>query len=387
MALEEVSFYNTNGDEINLSNIVNQMINYYDLKLEVGETRITDFNEGSEIRNLLEAFAVGIYALLDEQHEATRIAFISSSYGSWLDKIGELPFINLPRIQGAYAHGVVTFTLASSVMADTVIPEETVLACSDTGLEFVTTQECTISSGDTTGNCTVECLTIGEDGNVLANSIDTIYSTTLNTDLISVNNGSALEEGADDEDDEDYRTRLLESVRADGFGTLGYYETLCNNINGVHDTLFVSETGYTKKALINGDSKPTPDTVLANVLTALTNPDNIVLGHKFTVNKPTYTTVNLDITMNVVNTISTDTLNANLTAFFNGGTSVTQAEYDGLNINQTVNREDILNVFGIFDDITEVTSIKQSNTEITTLTPASNGVLKLGTVNYTQNEV
>ena len=33
MALEEVSFYNTNGEEINISNIVNQMINYYSLKL------------------------------------------------------------------------------------------------------------------------------------------------------------------------------------------------------------------------------------------------------------------------------------------------------------------------------------------------------------------
>ena len=71
MALNEVSFYNTNGDEINLTNIVNQMINYYQLKLEVGETAVTDFNEGSEIRNLLEGFAVGIYALLEEQHEAT----------------------------------------------------------------------------------------------------------------------------------------------------------------------------------------------------------------------------------------------------------------------------------------------------------------------------
>ena len=55
MALEEVSFYNTNGDEINLTNLVDQMINFYELKSEVGETRLTDFNEGSEIRNLLEA--------------------------------------------------------------------------------------------------------------------------------------------------------------------------------------------------------------------------------------------------------------------------------------------------------------------------------------------
>ena len=163
MALEEVSFYNTDGKEINISNIVNQMINYYSLKLEVGETKLTDFNEGSEIRNLLEAFAVGIYALLEEQHEATKIAFISTSYGGWLDKIGELPFINLPRIPASYSQGSVTFTLATAQSSDFTIPADTILACSDNGLEFVTTTDCFIATGDTTGTASVECLTTGAD--------------------------------------------------------------------------------------------------------------------------------------------------------------------------------------------------------------------------------
>ena len=68
------------------------------------------------------SFAVGIYALLEEQHEATKIAFISTSYGGWLDKIGELPFINLPRINASYSQGSVTFTLATTQITDYVIP-------------------------------------------------------------------------------------------------------------------------------------------------------------------------------------------------------------------------------------------------------------------------
>ena len=387
MALEEVSFINTNGEEINLSNIVNQMINYYNDKLAVGETRITDFSEGSEIRNLLEAFAIGIYALLEEQSEATKIAFISSSYGIWLDKIGELPFINLPRIQGNYAHGSVTFTLATAQSSDTIIPEETVLTCSNLDLDFVTTQECIIPAGDLSSEATVECLTEGEDGNVSANSIDTIGSNLLNYELLSVTNNLALEEGTDEEDDEEYRTRLLENVQSDGFGTQGYYVNICESVNGVHDVLLVNATGYTKKVLVNGDTKPTPDTVLLEVLTKLSDTNNIVLGHSFTVDKPSYTTINLAITMNVLSTISTDDLTSTLTALFNGGSSVPQSEFDGLKINQTLSKNEIISALSIFDNISEVTSIKQNSVEITTLTPDTNAVLKLGTVTFTQNEV
>ena len=44
MALEEVSFYNTNGDEINLTNLVDQMINFYELKSVKRVSPTSDFN-------------------------------------------------------------------------------------------------------------------------------------------------------------------------------------------------------------------------------------------------------------------------------------------------------------------------------------------------------
>ena len=387
MALEEVSFINTNGEEINLSNIVNQMINYYALKLDVGETRITDFNEGSEIRNLLEAFAVGIYALLEEQSEATRIAFISSSYGIWLDKIGELPFINLPRILGNTSIGTVTFTLAEIQDSDVVIPEGTLVACSDTGIDFATTQDCVITAGELSETATIEALSDGEDGNVLANTIDTISSDTLNTELISVTNPSACEEGTDEEDDEEYRERLLGNVQSDGFGTQGYYINLCEEIDGVHDVLLVDEQGFTKKVLVNGDTKPTPDVILLEVLSKLTDLDNIVLSHSFDVGKPAYTEVSLEVSIDVTSEISEEDLTSTLQVLFNGGSNITQAEFDGLNINESLRREDIISALNIFDDIVAVTSITEDDTEVVTLTPENNGVLQLISVEFTQTEV
>lgn len=385
MALEEVVFTNTNGEEISLTNLVNQMINYYELKQEVGETKITDFTEGSEIRNLLEAFAVGIYALLEEQNEATKIAFISTSSDEWLDKIGELPFINLPRIVGEYAHGTVAFTLAETQDTDIIIPEETIVACSDTGLDFYTTTECVISMGDLTADAEVECFTEGYDGNVLANTIDTIVSDTLNLELISVNNASALEEGADDEEDEEYRERLLANVRADGFGTYGWYQNLCESVKGVHDVLLIDDTNYTKKVLVNAIEKPTSDVLLLQVLTKLTDTNNKVLTHTFTVDKPTYTLKSLEITMDVVTEVDTSEMLMELTALFDG--TISRHDYTGLNINESVTRDDIISVLKMFDDVSEVTSIIDNGEEVTVLTPAQNGVLQLGTVVFNQNEV
>lgn len=385
MALQEVSFYNTNGDEVNLTNLVSQMINFFDLKLEVGETRLTDFNEGSEIRNLLEAFAIGLYAYLEEQSEATRIAFISTSYGTYLDRIGELPFINLPRIEGNPAQGNVTFTLATAQADDYTIPVDTVVAVSETGLQFVTTSDCTIYAGETEGDASVECLTDGADGNVQAEAIDTIGAG-VDTELVSVSNESALEEGTDYEEDDEYRSRLLENVQSDGFGTAGWYVHLCESVDGVHDVLLVSDNDYTRKVLVNGDVKETPASVLLEVLTKLSAIDNKVLSHTFTIDKPAYTGVSLAITLNVTTEISETSLGNMMNALFDGG-GFDRMDYSGLDINQSISKDEIVNSLRVFDNIVSVSSVKQSGTEITTLTPASNGVLKLNSVSFTQNVV
>ena len=80
-SLNDESFYNILGEEISRNGLVQQMINFYGLLLEVGETRITDFNEGSEIRNFLETIAVDHYVILEDQNEHAKITFIDTAYG------------------------------------------------------------------------------------------------------------------------------------------------------------------------------------------------------------------------------------------------------------------------------------------------------------------
>ena len=387
MALNEVSFYNTNGDEISLSNIVNQMINYYNMKHEVGETVITDFNEGSEIRNLLEAFAIGIYALLEEQHEATKIAFISTSEGVFLDRLGELPFIDLPRITGSVAGGSVTFTLAEAQSDDVVIPAETFIRNEDE-ISFYTLSDCVISSGDLTGSVLVEAISPGVDGNAPAGTVTIFEDEDIDTSLVSVTNGEAFVGGSDWEDDDEYRQRLLDNVQADGFGTVGWYRSLCEDVDGVHDVKFVSDATYTRKCLVNGIVKPTPNAVLLDVLTELSDLDNLVLGHRFIVDKPSYTSVDLDISLDVVSEVDEDDLLNVLSRLFNGGNAVTLASFKGLNIGESLRRGIIEGALSVFEVVVGVTSITCDGVEVDVLEPDTvNSVLQLGTVSWTQNEV
>ena len=387
MALNEVSFYNTNGDEISLSNIVNQMINYYNMKHEVGETVITDFNEGSEIRNLLEAFAIGIYALLEEQHEATKIAFISTSEGVFLDRLGELPFIDLPRITGSVAGGSVTFTLAEVQSDDVVIPAETFIRNEDE-ISFYTLSDCVISSGDLTGSVLVEAISPGVDGNAPAGTVTIFEDEDIDTSLVSVTNSEDFRGGSDWEDDDEYRERLLDNVQADGFGTVGWYRGLCEDVDGVHDVKFVSDATYTRKCLVNGSVKPTPNAVLLDVLTELSDLDNLVLGHRFIVDKPSYTSVDLDISLDVVSEVDEDKLLSVLTVLFDGGDASVPISYTGLNIGESLRRGIIEGALSVFEVVVGVTSITCDGVEVDVLEPDTvNSVLQLGTVSWTQNEV
>ena len=380
MALEEVSFYNTNGDEINLTNLVDQMINFYELKAEVGETRLTDFNEGSEIRNLLEAFAILGYAIMEEQSEATRIAFISTSEDTWLDRIGELPFIDLPRINGQESTGSVTFTLATALDDDYTIPSETILSSSETGLDFETDGDVTIFAGELTGTGIANCLTDGADGNVGVGSIDTIDDDSVDTEILSVTNEYPFELGLDYEDDDTYRERLLDNVRADGFGSVGYYNRIGEAVTGVHDIKLVSDESYTRKVLVNGKVKPTPESVLLDVLAVYSSLENLVLGHSFTVDRPEYVEVDMDFELSVSTLVDEDELSAMLTAFVDGG-DVLSMTYTGLRIGEDITADDVNGVMQVFEYVVS------SSVNISEHTINDGDVLKLGDVSFTQTVV
>ena len=384
MAISEETFYNLLGEEINRTNLVNEMINFYKLKLQAGETKITDFNEGSEIRNLLETIAVNHYQIMENENELTQIGFIATSYGEWLDLHGQNPFINLPREEGEEATGYVTFSIPEAASTEITLPDSTIIVSTETGLEYATDSTGIIGVGETSCTVPVTCLTVGMDGNVPVGDLITIDDDYIDINGLTVTNTEPITGGLDYEEDEEYSARLLSYVRQDDFGSQSYYQRLAGEINGVHDIVLVNYTGYTKQVLVNGDVKPTPDTVLAEVTEAFTEPENIVIGHTFKIDKPSYYTLDLEVDAVVSNVYEDDVIEDTIRAYIDGG-NYEMLEFDGFYIGDDLLVSKLTDTLLLLDDIESVT-FSSDSTPLEDIVIPANTVLKIGTITITQTQ-
>ena len=383
MPIDDTPFYNILGEEISRNGLVNEMIKYYNLKLGVGETKVTDFNEGSEIRNLLEAIAVDLYVLLENVNEVSKVAFIETASGEWLDKHGADPRINLPRNIGTEAEGIVTFSITNERDTDLIIPEATTVTSVENGLDYITDIEAVIPVGETETSVGATCLTVGEDGNCSKETITIINDDYFYDPELRVINNDAFENGTEYEEDEEYRQKLLNYIRIDDFGSVPYYQNLGASVNGVHDVKLVDDQTYTSKVLVNGNEKPVSDSVLNDVLYIFTDTSNIVMGHSFIVDAPDYLTVDLSIDLTISSEIDEDNITEALQAFVDGGAAQDGLEYDGLNIGQGFSNVDIINLLMVYNSLISatVTYDEESNFVIT---PDSDEVIKLGTLTINQ---
>ena len=390
-SLNDESFYNILGEEISRNGLVQQMINLYGLLLEVGETRITDFNEGSEIRNFLETIAVDHYVILEDQNEHAKITFIDTAYGEWLDKHGQHPAIRLERNQGNEAVGEVTFTIPSVSTEQTIIPEGTLLASTETGLQFVTDYDAVIEIGDLNVDVQCTCMSVGEDGNVVSGSIDLIDDDFLDVHGITVTNADAFTGGVDYEEDEAYRARLLEYVRREDFGSLPYYINLAETVPGVHDVKLVDEVGVSKKILVNGDVKETSDTLLVDVLTRFSDTRNLGINHTFNVAKPTFVKYSLEVTVDVDAELPSGTFEDLLVKYVDGGYSTFDGriEFNGVRIGQSITKDEFVNALKIIGNVADATiTIKNaSSTSVDVCSVEADEVVEITNVSVTQNVI
>ena len=390
-SLNDESFYNILGEEISRNGLVQQMINFYGLLLEVGETRITDFNEGSEIRNFLETIAVDHYVILEDQNEHAKITFIDTAYGEWLDKHGQHPAIRLERNQGNEAVGEVTFTIPSVSTEQTIIPEGTLLASTETGLQFSTDYDAVIEIGDLNVDVQCTCMSVGEDGNVVSGSIDLIDDDFIDVHGITVTNTDAFTGGVDYEEDEAYRARLLEYVRREDFGSLPYYINLAETVPGVHDVKLVDQVGITKKILVNGDVKETSDTLLVDVLTRFSDTRNLGINHTFNVAKPTFVKYSLEVTVDVDAELPSGTFEDLLVKYVDGGYSTFDGriEFNGVSIGQSITKDEFVNALKIIGNVADATiTIKNaSSTSVDICSVEADEVVEITDVSVTQNVI
>lgn len=391
LALGDESFYTIDGREINRGVLVQQMIDFYNEKYP--DSQITDFNEGSEIRNLLEALAVDIFHLEFDNQNILRACFLATSYGNYLDLFGEE--YHAPRDLGEQARGVLTFSIPEATTTEILIPGGTSIFDSDTGILFDTTGDTVINVGDTSATCSAVSRVIGEITNAKAGKL-TVFADPNNKPYssLTVTNVDAFTGGRDYETDDDYRRRLLQVKAQDSFGSKEYYTRLGESIDGVHDVLLHDKSGYTAEVLVNPDVKPLDDDILAQVTGLYTTESNLVYNHSFTVSEVDYTKVDLEITVGVIDDVDEQIFVDLLSTVFNGGTieagrtadSINLA-YPGVRIGEYVTNYQILTALESLSFVIQVVSLTSGDEPFTKLEPDTNEVLKLGEVTIVQEVV
>ena len=380
MVLGDESFYTVTGEEINRGILVQLMINLFNEKYP--DANITDFSDGSVIRNILESVAVDIYHLERICNDNNRICFLSTSYGSYLDLFGQE--LNTLRDTGSEAWGVVTFSIPAPVEYVVTIPVDTVLVSSETGIEYLTNNACEIGIGDTSVDCAIHSRVVGNNCNAGVNTIN-LFADNPPVANLTVTNNTVCTGGRDSETDENYRQRLLSVKKQDSFGSKDYYKRLGESIDGIHDVKITdsSNTNYTGKIIVNGDDKPLSDSLFALVVSKYTDESNLVYKHVFELSKVTYTTVDLSVEISVNETVNESNIISALTTLFNGGSYV--ESYNGLDIDESLSKYLILNCIELVDGVVQVTDLTWDNTNFIKIVPDTDTVLKLGEVTITQN--
>ena len=335
------SFYDIKGNEISKEAIVAEFINNY-------TGSVTDFNEGSEIRNLLEAFAV--YAMGNEErmNDLLYAVDIMNADGEYLDLLASQPRIDMERIEGVEARGEVIFTVQNALLEELSIPAGTIVTA-ENGMDFETVTDNILPAGATSITCMVEAIEVGTDGNIGPHSVlnkpDDDYEFIYGMD---VDNEDAFSGGLDYEEDDVFRDRIIEHMSLQKFGSEPYYKaTLANEYPEAHDILFVDQNGYTAKVIPNTYDSTVQSSLVLDIQAYLDNENNKMMGHTFAVVSPSTKVVSIYFqdTAGASNGLyvklanyDTDTVNKAkevLNCFLKGGAvSFGPHEFQGLNLTQ-----------------------------------------------------
>ena len=175
--------------------IATSMMNY----LSSVQALVTDFNIGSVNRTLLESVAMELEELYYRLYKSTEKAIPEAIYTAF----------DFTKLSATAASGTVTFSRSVAAPQDYLIPLGTVVATAD-GVEFKTTANVTLLTGQTTRTASVVAVLTGAAGNVAANSVTVLRTAILGIE--AVNNVSVMAGGADEETDDALRLRFQDFI-------------------------------------------------------------------------------------------------------------------------------------------------------------------------------
>jgi hypothetical protein len=193
---------------------------------------ICDWSDLSVNLTLAQAYGKMIYDLEQLIYSTADSLFINTATGSDLDK---LVVDRLPdgRQDGTKASGQVTFSRTSATTVDIAIPSGTIISEPTTvgPVYFYTSEDVTLSAGDTTVTVDAVAQLTGIDGNAPSNTIIGLVNPP--SGIQAVTNPLAFSGGTDEESDDDLRTRYIYAVLVPGKATNAMIEEHLSDLDNV----------------------------------------------------------------------------------------------------------------------------------------------------------
>ena len=188
-------------------------------------------NEASDIGVRIRVLAGELYNINTYLEWIKRQVFPQTAEGEYLDYHAQMR--GLERKKAVKAVGSVQFSLSEPATEKIDIPANTVVSTGgEHPISFETTEYAYIDVGSYFVIVPAQAIVGGESGNIARNQISVIA--TMTVDELLVTNLGVFTTGADAEDDDTLRSRVLNSMKFILNGTnKEYYSALAKTINGV----------------------------------------------------------------------------------------------------------------------------------------------------------
>ena len=270
MVEQDAEFITFDGDVLTKSDYRNDIIDYYIQSRYDGLTKITDFSIGSEAYHLADLMASLMLEHREDIDSNYRMSMIHYAEGEFLDNFGDMAGVH--REQSSPSVGEVTFTLPEESTEIVTIPADTVVA-TDNAISFILVDDVEIEPGSLTGSGEVLCEQEGEYTNVLPDTVKIII-TDLDINGLTVTNEDYFYDGADIEEDDDYRARILSAPGNVPCGSLSWFTNVAMDdetvATSVHDVVVRKNVvGFDEDLVIYFRALKESDTVVVDGETVL----------------------------------------------------------------------------------------------------------------------
>lgn len=184
-----------------------------------------------------QAAAAQLMALYHYGDYIYRQAFPQTAQAESLDLHGQRR--GLSRLEARRATGTLRFSVSSALKVPLAIAEGTV-CLSGEGTAFETIESGAILAGDTYVDVQAQAVEPGPQGNAVAKSITVMQ--TPPDGVEQVTNPERFSGGRDQETDEDYRDRILESYKGLNNGTnVAFYRELALSVDGIDEVAVIPQ--------------------------------------------------------------------------------------------------------------------------------------------------